>query len=197
LGIDRFAVKDSVPAGGLEIDSRRRLRGSGWLRVAVLLLFATLAGSICLKLARKASIERAVEGLRRTGSYYARSELERDRPVVSIDLDSSLVDDSGRVHSRRRATDNDLALLISFDRLRELSLAGAAVTDAGLAHLSGLKSLKQLNLRGTRVTDAGLVQLEGLRNLERLDLRETRVTASGIAALQASLPDANIVTDLD
>jgi hypothetical protein len=188
-------MTDSVRGEGLDVDPPRHNHRGRWLLAAVLVLFAGLTGLICFDLVRKASMERAIEGLRKAGSYYARSDLERDRPVVSIDLDSSLVDDSGRVHSRRRATDNDLALLIHFDRLRELSLAGADVTDAGLAHLTELKSLRQLNLRGTRITDIGLAHLEGLRNLERLDLRETRVTASGIAALRDSLPDTVIVTE--
>jgi hypothetical protein len=190
-------MTDSLAGDQLDVDSSRQMHRRRWLLVAVLVFFASLTGSICFDLAKRASVERAVEGLRKSGAYFARSELEKDRPVVSIDLDSSLVDDSGLVHWRRQATDNDLARLIHFDRLRELSLADADVTDTGLAHLSGLKSLKQLNLRGTRVTDAGMVHIEGLRDLDRLDLRETRVTPSGVAALRASLPDTIIVTDAE
>ncbi len=54
------------------------------------------------------------------------------------------------------------------------------MTDSGLAHLSELAGLRDLRLAGTAVTDAGLRTLGRLQRLERLDLGGTSVTEEGL-----------------
>jgi hypothetical protein len=185
---------DSVPPDkhlSPDWSGRRRL-----LRAALLVPIAGLAGLACAEVLQKAAHERALQGIRVVGGVYARDQGERGRPIVSVDLGAYLIDDTGKVHRKGRAKDSELALLSRFDRLRELSLEGSAVTDAGLAHLARLRSLRRLSLRETAITDAALVHLQGIPSLTLLDLRETRTTAAGIATLQARLPGTVIIRDL-
>jgi hypothetical protein len=159
-------------------------------------LVAGFAGLVLHDLEHKGRINWALAGVRQAGGLYARDEEDARRPVVSIDLDEFLVDDSGREYRKGRASDDLLARLVWFDRLRELSLERTLVTDAGLAHLAGLKSLRRLNLRGSPITDAGLLHLARLPGLQEIDLRETRVTAAEVAALRQALPGATIIADV-
>jgi hypothetical protein len=138
---------------------------------------------------------RSLAAIRKAGGIYARDVEARGRPIVSIDLDSYLVDDTGQVHRRGRATDQVLAMLPQFGQLRELSLARADVTDAGLPHLTKLTSLRKLNLRGTQVTDAGVAHLVRCLKLGWIDLRETSVTSEGVGMLQRGLPGTEILID--
>jgi hypothetical protein len=183
LGIDREKGASST---------RRQLL----LRAALLLPIAALVTLAFAELHRKAAVERALEGIRKVGGLYARDQAERDRPVVSVDLCAYQIDDTGMVHRKGPARDSELALLLPFHRLRDLSLEKSAVSDAGLVHLAGLKSLQRLSLRGTAITDAGLSSLRDLSGLTLLDLRDTRTTAAGIAALRTALPGTVILSDV-
>jgi acetyl-CoA acetyltransferase len=163
----------------------------------MLLMIVGLSALLGVDYYSKLQIERALAEISKAGGIYARDEEAPHRPVVSIDLDSILVDDTGHVHRKCNASDKLLTLIVRFDRLRELSLHGASVTDAGMAHLIGLESLRLLNLRGTRITDASLPHLARLQGLDWLDIRETQFSAGAIAALRRALPRTNISTDAD
>ena len=86
-----------------------------------------------------------------------------------------------------------LAHLRGLKRLRELNLAGRAVTDDGLANLAGLPNLKVLDLSGTLVSDAGMRHLLGLARLEELNLRGAELTDQGLVQL-AALPRLKTLT---
>jgi hypothetical protein len=59
-----------------------------------------------------------------------------------------------------RVTDDGLAILASFPRLRKVSLFDTAVTDAGMKHLAGLPQLEVLLVAKSRVTDAGIAEIK-------------------------------------
>ncbi len=87
-------------------------------------------------------------------------------------------------------TDDTVALLAGFDRLRELDLNTSRVTDAGLATLARLPKLQTLRLRGTPITDLGFrAHLMPMPSLRRLELRDTAVTPEAVAAWKAAGPD--------
>jgi hypothetical protein len=173
-----------------------RASQGNWRQCAgIALLFGVCAGVLGTDLYREARTRRALDEIRKVGGFYLREEGRRSRPVTRVDLDATLVDDTGRVHHRGRASDATLALLRHFGQLQELSLDGADVTDDGLSALRDLRSLRRLNLSRTRLTDGGLGHLRGLSALERIDLRGTRVTAGGVAALRRALPAAKILAD--
>jgi hypothetical protein len=161
--------------------------------VAVLLLCC--AGTMLFDLYRGAQVERALADIQRAGGLYKRQETGRARAVIGIDLDATVVFDTGEVVTRGHFTDEILPSVARFTRLEELSLNGADVTDDGLLSLQGLIELRRLYLSRTRVTDAGLGYLKGLRSLRTIDLRGTRVTPAGLRTLQRVLPRAQILSD--
>lgn len=75
--------------------------------------------------------------------------------------------------------------------MRELSLAGTAVTDEGIASLEALTRLNRLSLWRTHVTDACVPSLVKMAPRE-IVLIETDLTPAGVAALRRSLPDSEI-----
>jgi hypothetical protein len=62
--------------------------------------------------------------------------------------------------SRSQVTDEDLAVLQEFSKLRVLDLSGTAITDAGLNRLTGMFQLQKVNLSKTRVTKGGIERLQ-------------------------------------
>jgi Leucine-rich repeat (LRR) protein len=88
--------------------------------------------------------------------------------------------------SMTRISDRGLLEMKPASNITELNLYYAEmVTDQGLAVLKGWKRLKRLNLRGTKVTDSTLQFLNGLTSLEALDIGFAQVTDSGLAQLTA------------
>jgi hypothetical protein len=152
------------------------------------------AAAVGTDLYREARTERALVEITKAKGFYMRREGSRGRPVISIDLDATLVDDTGRAHPRGHVTDETLKVLSHFEQLSEISLVGTAVTDAGLQALRNLKELKRLNLSQTSLTDAGLDHLKALPELRTIDLRGTKVTPAGVAALRRALPLVGIAT---
>jgi internalin A len=97
--------------------------------------------------------------------------------------------------SMTRITDRGLLELKPALNIADLNLYYAElVTDQGLAALKGWKRLKRLNLRGTKITDSTLQFLNGLTSLEALDIGFAQVTDSGLARLNAlsNLKDLSI-----
>lgn len=74
----------------------------------------------------------------------------------------------------------------------EVNLAGKAVTDDKLAVLKSFPKLRRLDLSKTPITDAGLTHLKGLTNLALLDLTGTKVTNAGVQELKKSLPNVSV-----
>jgi Leucine Rich repeat len=168
-----------------------------WGRATCVGLIAAISLHLGIDLYRTTAIDRSLEAMCQAGGMFARDEDAQGQPVVAIDLDSYMIDDTGQVHHRGRATDQLLALLPRFVQLRELSLAKADVTDAGLPHLTELKALTSVNLRGTQVTDAGVLHLGRCLRLRWVDLRETNVTSKGVDFLRGALPGTDILMNAE
>lgn len=83
-----------------------------------------------------------------------------------------------------RFTDDDLAQLTGFSKLKHLSLIATNIHGDGLKHLTALPQLEQLTLAGAAVTDRWLEQLPPLPNLKSLTLRSGRITDRGLLLLQ-------------
>src|SRR5262249_41759718 len=114
------------------------------------------------------------------GPHWLRSWLGDDRMKLFD------VVDSVRFTDGVNATDEALARLPAFARLRELDIGdipGAPLTAAGVARAGNLMNLEVLYLRDTALDDAGLAALPELPKLKRLYLAKTRVTDAGLARL--------------
>jgi Leucine Rich repeat len=144
---------------------------------------------------QEARTEQALREIQKVGGLYLRKNGSQRGDVIGIDLDDSVVYDSGWVRPRGHVTDEIFPLLQRFGQLQELSLAGADVSDAGLVGLRELSDLRRLNLSRTHLTDSGLVSLKELARLRAIDLRGTQVTPEGVRALRRALPMAEILAD--
>ena len=106
--------------------------------------------------------------------------------------------------------DDDVALVVGFPKVRDLSLAGAKVTRRGVEQLRSVTTLPSLDLSHTQLTGDALevvAQLSGLTDLklagchwvrdehlellsplthlDRLDLEDTSITPAGLKHLQS------------
>jgi hypothetical protein len=90
-------------------------------------------------------------------------------------------------------TDDEIARLPSFKKLRELSLP--LPNDAAVTTLAALPHLSKLNIkRNSKVTDACLKPLEGAEILNELEIEHTvPISRAAAAAFAAARPDV-IVT---
>ncbi len=86
--------------------------------------------------------------------------------------------------SHTRITDHGLQKLKNAPGITELNLYYAEqITDEGLAAVKGWKRLRRLNLRGTKVTDTTLEHLAAVTTLEALDVGYAQITDVGLDRL--------------
>lgn len=72
--------------------------------------------------------------------------------------------------------------------IRDVDLAGKAVTDGDLKRFEPVITLRKLNLASTKVTDRGLSYLSRLRQLQEINVSDTDVSAAGARELKRKLP---------
>jgi len=86
--------------------------------------------------------------------------------------------------SLTRITDHGLQQLKNAPGIVELNLYYAEqITDEGMAAVKGWKKLKRLTLRGTKITDTTLEHLANVTTLESLDIGYAQVTDVGLDRL--------------
>jgi internalin A len=83
--------------------------------------------------------------------------------------------------SHTRISDEGMLLLKSAPRISDLNLYYAEqITDQGMAAIKDWKRLKRLSVRGTRISDGTLEIVSHLTQLEVLDIANTPVTDNGL-----------------
>ncbi|TWT92338.1 protein kinase domain-containing protein [Stieleria varia] len=145
---------------------------------------AQLTGIKALQLGRNPLSDLALEhlaGLERLQWLYLGQTAITDAGVIhllphrdtleTIDIQSTAITDQG------------VATLIGFEKLRELFLADNAISDRSLDGLSRFPSLKRLDLSGTEISDDGLPQLSELPSLEYLLLDRTMISDAGLGII--------------
>src|SRR5687767_2649048 len=87
--------------------------------------------------------------------------------------------------SHTRITDRGMQQLKNAPAIVDLNLYYAEqITDEGMAAIKGWKRLKHLNVRGTKITDTTLEHVAGIATLESLDAGYAQVTDVGLQALR-------------
>jgi Leucine-rich repeat (LRR) protein len=81
-------------------------------------------------------------------------------------------------------SDQGLAVLKGWQRLKRLNLRGSKITDSTLQSLNRLTSLEALDIGFAQVTDSGLAQLNALSNLKELSIGGNKLTDAGLQALR-------------
>jgi internalin A len=89
-------------------------------------------------------------------------------------------------------TDEGMAAVRGWKRLKRLNLRGTKITDTTLEHLSGVATLEALDIGFAQVTDSGLDNLAGLSNLKEIAIGGNKLTDSGLQFLR-QLPGLNAV----
>ena len=93
--------------------------------------------------------EQAIAAIEELGGKVALDEKSPDKPVISVDLNGTMV------------TDDELELLKGLTKLQTLSLSSTDITDDGLAHLEGLTNLQWLQV-DAKITNEGVETLQSV-----------------------------------
>jgi internalin A len=81
-------------------------------------------------------------------------------------------------------TDEGMAAVKDWKKLKRLNLHGAKVSDTTLEHISAITALESLNVGSTMLTDVGLERLTTLPNLKELTMGGTELGDAGLQALR-------------
>jgi Leucine-rich repeat (LRR) protein len=91
-------------------------------------------------------------------------------------------------------TDVGVESIATLSELKELRMAGTAVSSRSLEKLKGLTKLERLVLQNCkRIGDDSIPVLSAFKTLRVLDLNGTSVTAQGIAELRKNLPKTQVL----
>ena len=90
-------------------------------------------------------------------------------------------------------SDAGMQSIASVTELRELRMAGTAVTGRGLELLKPLAKLERLNLQGCkRLRDDAAAALVGFKGLRSLDLKDSGLSEQAVAKVRAGLPECSV-----
>ena len=81
-------------------------------------------------------------------------------------------------------TDEGLAAIKGWKKLKRLNVHGTKISDTTLEHIAGITSLEQLNIGSAMVTDVGLERLTSLPNLKELTMGGNKFGDAGLQALR-------------
>jgi Leucine rich repeat/Leucine Rich repeat len=81
-------------------------------------------------------------------------------------------------------TDEGLAAIKGWKRLKRLNVHGTKISDTTLEHISGITTLEQLNIGSAMITDVGLERLTTLPNLKELTMGGNELGDAGLQALR-------------
>jgi internalin A len=81
-------------------------------------------------------------------------------------------------------TDEGMAALKGWKKLKRLNVHGAKFSDTTLEHIAGITTLESLNIGSGMVTDIGLERLTSLPNLKELTMGGNKLTDAGLQALR-------------
>ncbi len=81
-------------------------------------------------------------------------------------------------------TDEGLAAVRSWKKLRRLNLRGTKITDTTLEHLANVTTLESLDAGFAQITDVGLDRLTPLVNLKELVIGGNKLTDAGLQSLR-------------
>lgn len=154
-----------------------------------------LSGTVCGAIALAGPADDAAEeAVKKLDGNVVRNQQLPDKPVVSIMLSLSKVQDGDLKQFaglktlkylalyNTQITDATLKDLAPF-QLETLDVMKTKITDAGLKDLAAIGTLETLALAGNPLTGEGLKDLAALKKLRKLDLRETKITDESLAGL--------------
>ncbi|HUQ94763.1 MAG TPA: hypothetical protein VM120_23990 [Bryobacteraceae bacterium] len=100
-------------------------------------------------------------------------ELKNLPGIVDLDL-----------HFAEYVTDEGLAAIKGWKKLKRLSVHGTKASDTTLEHISGIASLESVNAGSAVITDVGIERLTSLPNLKALTIGGNEIGDAGLQALR-------------
>ena len=88
------------------------------------------------------------------------------------------------LHFAEYVTDEGLAAVKGWKKLKRLNVHGTKISDTTLDHISGITSLESVNVGSAMVTDVGLERLSTLPNLKELTIGGNELGDAGMQALR-------------
>jgi internalin A len=141
-----------------------------------------------------------VTGLNLRGSWVTDTDLRRVAKLphlAYLDLSLTRVTDQGmqelknapgivelNLHYAESVTDEGMAALKGWKKLKRLDARGAKISDATLEHISGIASLESVDVGAAMVTDVGIERLVSLPNLKELSIGGNELGDAGLHALR-------------
>lgn len=117
--------------------------------------------------------------------------------LTSLDLSLTRITDQGMQELRGLAnltdlnlrwceyvTDEGIAALKTWKKLKRLVLHGTKASDTSLEHISGITTLETLDVGSVMLTDVGLERLTSLTNLKALTIGGNELGDAGLQALR-------------
>jgi Leucine-rich repeat (LRR) protein len=137
-----------------------------------------------------------VTGVDLRASWVTDSDLARlvDLPYIThLDLSMTRITDHGlqqlknapaivdlNLYYAEQITDEGMAALKNWKRLKRLNLRGTKITDTTLEHLANVTTLEALDAGFAQITDVGLDRLTPLQNLKELVIGGNKLTDTGL-----------------
>jgi Leucine-rich repeat (LRR) protein len=88
------------------------------------------------------------------------------------------------LHFAEYVTDEGLAAIKGWKRLKRLNVHGTKISDTTLEHISGISTLESVNVGSAMITDVGLERLTTLPNLKELTMGGNELGDAGLQALR-------------
>ena len=88
------------------------------------------------------------------------------------------------LHFAEYVTDEGLAAIKGWKKLKRLNMHGTKISDTSLDHISGITTLESVNAGSALVTDVGLERLSSLPNLKELTIGGNELGDAGLQALR-------------
>ena len=124
-------------------------------------------------------------------------KLNRFPDLTHLDLSLTRITDQGmqelknlpgivdlNLHFAEYVTDEGLAAIKEWKKLKRLNLHGTKISDTTLDHISGITTLESVNVGSALVTDVGLERLSSLPNLKELTIGGNELGDAGLQALR-------------
>jgi len=115
----------------------------------------------------------------------------------SLDLSLTRITDQGMQELKNAAgivdlnlyfaeyvTDEGLAAIKDWKKLKRLNLHGTKISDTTLEHISGIATLESINVGSAMITDVGMERLVSLPNLKELTMGGNELGDAGLQALR-------------
>jgi len=117
--------------------------------------------------------------------------------LSSLDLSLTRITDQGMQELKNAAgivdlnlyfaeyvTDEGLAAIKDWKKLKRLNVHGTKVSDTTLEHISGIATLESVNIGTAMITDVGIERLVSLPNLKELTMGGNELGDAGLQALR-------------